>query len=82
MTSVSAAPVGSAAVPPPAESVDIPRARRELPRWLIGTLGIITLVVVWQILAGTKGIEKDLQQQRDVLNDTHRKICAVTKCLE
>jgi ABC-type nitrate/sulfonate/bicarbonate transport system permease component len=54
VTSVSAAPRGGSAVPPPAEVADIPRSRRELPRWLIGTLGIITMVVVWQILAATK----------------------------
>ena len=35
-----------------------------------------------QILASTKSIKKGLRQQRGVLNDVHRKICAVTKCLE
>ena len=35
-----------------------------------------------QILASTKSIKKDLKQQRCVLNDAHRKICAVTKRLE
>jgi hypothetical protein len=35
-----------------------------------------------QILASTKSIKKDLKQRRSVLNDVHRKICAVTKRLE
>ncbi len=35
-----------------------------------------------QILARTKSIETDLKQQRSVLNDAHRKICAVTKGLQ
>jgi len=35
-----------------------------------------------QILASTRSIKKDLKLQRSVLNDAHRKICAVTKRLE
>ena len=46
MTSVSTAP--------PAAPAAIPHQRRELPRWVIGMLGIITMVVVWQILAAAK----------------------------
>ncbi len=48
MTAVSAPRPTS--VPPAAE---LPRPRRALPHWAIGALGIITMVVVWQILAGT-----------------------------
>ena len=35
-----------------------------------------------QILASAESIKTDLKQQRSVLNDAHRKICAVTKSLE
>ncbi len=45
MTSVSTAP--------PAAPGTIPRPRRELPRWVIGMLGITAMVVAWQILAAT-----------------------------
>ena len=35
-----------------------------------------------QILAGNRSIEKTLEQQRRVLNDTHKRIHAVSKGLE
>ena len=34
-----------------------------------------------QIVADTQNIERSLRQQRGVLNDTHKQICAVTKGL-
>ena len=35
-----------------------------------------------QILANTQNIESSLLQQRHVLNDAHKRICAVTKGLQ
>jgi sensor histidine kinase regulating citrate/malate metabolism len=35
-----------------------------------------------QIVAETQNIDQSLRQQRHILNDAHKKICAVTKGLQ
>jgi ABC-type nitrate/sulfonate/bicarbonate transport system permease component len=55
-------------VPPAA---DIPRARRELPHWLIGALGLIAIVVIWQILASTSVLPSTVPTPTAILSQMH-----------
>ena len=68
MTAVATEPAPSAPAPRAPE-----RERRPLPNWLVGTLGFLTLIVVWQVLAMTIFSDgRAVPSPTDVLSQMHK----------
>jgi ABC-type nitrate/sulfonate/bicarbonate transport system permease component len=63
--------VSTAATDPLGAPAEIPRRRRELPRWVVGTLGIVVMVVVWQVLAATSVLPSTVPTPTAILSQYH-----------
>jgi len=50
------------------EVAPLPRAKRELPRWLIGLVGVFAILIVWQILAATSVLPDTVPSPTSILS--------------
>jgi ABC-type nitrate/sulfonate/bicarbonate transport system permease component len=65
VTSVSVSPTDAGG---PAAPRSIPRQRRELPRWVVGALGIVTMLVIWQVLASSSVLPSTVPSPTAILS--------------